>query len=100
MIRNLISLREVEVHVERVKLFYPPTNVMPADLLKWAAADAEEFAIESIITHRGKVKKKSEMEFLVHWKDYNSSYDSWEPYSGVRDTVALEEYAKRRALKL
>jgi hypothetical protein len=100
VIRNLISLREVEVHVERIKLFYPPTNVLPADLLRWAASDVEEFVIESIITHRGKVKKKSEMEFLVHWQGYDSSYDSWEPYAGVRDTVALEDYAKRSSLKI
>jgi hypothetical protein len=99
-LQNLISKRMQEVHVDRVKIFYPPSNVMPDDLLRWAAADVDEFVVARILNHRGPKKKKTEMEFLVSWKDFDSSYDSWEPYVNVAKTEALEVYAKAHGLRI
>ena len=40
---------------------------------------------------RGKYLKR-ELEFKVQWIGYDESEDSWEPYSALRNTEALETY--------
>ena len=54
-----------------------------------AAKDYEEFEIESIISHSGNPKRKSDMEFQVRWLGYDESEDLWLPWSEVRNVPAL-----------
>jgi reverse transcriptase-like protein/integrase-like protein/chromodomain-containing protein len=57
-----------------------------------ALHDRDEFVVESIVSHRGNPKRKSTMEFLIHWLGYSSDEDSWIPYAEAKDLLALDEY--------
>jgi Chromo (CHRromatin Organisation MOdifier) domain len=48
--------------------------------------------MESIVDHRGNIKKKTQLEFLVSWLGYDNRDNSWEPYSNLRDTGKLHDY--------
>ena len=50
--------------------------VDPVDV---ARRDYMEFFIENVISYRGNLKCKTELEFQVKWPD--ETYDSWEPYA-------------------
>jgi Chromo (CHRromatin Organisation MOdifier) domain len=56
-------------------------DLIPLDV---ARRDYMEFFVETIIDHRGNVKRKTDLEFLVSWLGYDDN--SWEPYSYLRDT--------------
>jgi hypothetical protein len=61
-----------------------------------AAADVEEFVVESILNHRynGFKKIKTNLEFLVRWESLGPTYDSWETYHTMRNVELLDNYAK------
>ena len=50
---------------------------------------AEIFEVDSILSHRG---SPGSYEYLVHWKDYSSEEDSWEPSSSFQDAKVIEKY--------
>ena len=60
--------------------------VDPVDV---ARRDYMEFFIEKILNHRGNLKLKTDIEFLVKWLGYDETHDSWEPYSNLRDSEQL-----------
>lgn len=47
------------------------------------------YEIDNILAHRGKPNKR---EYLVHWKGYDSSHDSWEPASNFDSPIAISQY--------
>jgi hypothetical protein len=77
------------------------------DWLPLAAADHFEYLVESIEQHRpaqrrlpnGRLRPKSDFEFLVRWEGLPISEDnpSWEPWSNVslRTTDAFAAYLSR-----
>ena len=71
--------------------FYDPLRVIPKDI---AIANAREFYIDRIISHRGDINKKSSMEFLVRWFGYTEDDDSWEPFGNLSDTDQLLAYLR------
>ena len=70
------------------KFLYDPDHVDPVDV---ARRDHMEFFVESIVSHRGNLTR-SAIEFLVKWRHYPDSENSWEPYSNLRDNVILHDY--------
>ena len=54
----------------------------------------EEYTINSIYAHRfiGRAVA-SNLEFKVSWKGYSPRFDSWEPWSELKDCVAVDTYA-------
>src|SRR5690606_33825695 len=55
--------------------------------------DEKVFEIEAIIDHR---REGSVVEYLVKWKGYDSSHNTWEPYENFVDPSAIDKYWKRR----
>ena len=95
-LHDLIKNTDKDYHVSDMKEFrYDPSVVDPVDV---ARRDHMEFFVESIIDHRD-VKLRTTAQFLVKWKDYPPSSNSWEPYSSLRDVVALHEYLKSKKLQ-
>jgi hypothetical protein len=54
----------------------------------------EEYTINSIYSHRfiGRAVL-SNLEFRVSWKGYSPRFDSWEPWSELKDCAAVDTYA-------
>jgi Chromo (CHRromatin Organisation MOdifier) domain len=53
----------------------------------------------SDIDHRGNVKRKTDLEFLVSWLGYDDRDNSWEPYSYLRDTGKLHDYLTQKNMR-
>jgi hypothetical protein len=69
--------------------------ITPVDLIALAATDQDEFIVEAILAHRGNAKKKSSLEFLIKWQGYEDEFNTWEPYSLVKDLQLLDQYAQQ-----
>ena len=48
--------------------------------------------IESILQHKGDHKKLSTLEFKIKWLGYDETYNSWEPWSNLREMEILHQY--------
>ena len=59
-------------------------------------SDRREFFIKEIIGHRGDFNDIMLQEFLVVWRGYGTKYNTWEPWSGLMDTQALQSYTSNR----
>jgi hypothetical protein len=67
-----------------------------------ARNSVDEFDVHSIVDIRGQRHKnkwmKSKVEFLVKWTGYDDTHNTWEPYSGVRNTAQLHKYLREHKL--
>ena len=57
-----------------------------------------EADVEAILQHTGKPKKKTKMKFKVRWDGYDSTHDSWLPWSELRHNTVLHEYLQAQNL--
>ena len=90
LLYDLITHKEKVYHVSDMKPFlYDPAVTTPLDV---ARRDYMEFFVEAILDHKGNIKKKSELTFLVSWLGYGDRDNSWEPYAYLRDTGKLHDY--------
>ncbi len=64
------------------RTFHPPPPIITEN-------GVEEQEIESILDHQ---RRGRGYRFLVHWKGFPSSHDSWLPGSMCRDLAALDSY--------
>ena len=58
---------------------------------EYDSAEETQFIVRAIIGHR--YDSNHELEFLVSWLGFDSSHDSFEPFSGVHELEALDIYA-------
>lgn len=56
----------------------------------------EEYIVENIMAHK---TTKSGHKFLVHWKGYDSSEDSWVPKENLSCPRILKKYLKDNNLR-
>jgi Chromo (CHRromatin Organisation MOdifier) domain len=95
---NLVNGQALSFHISQMRpysLDISPSALSPVEV---AAKDYEEFMVEAIIDHRviprGKITNRTHLEFLVAWLGYDESANTWEPYSIVKDLVALSDYVE------
>ena len=74
---------------------YDNTKVNPNEV---AIKNRQMFIIEKIIKHTGNPKELSKMLFLIKWKGYDESENTWEPLKNLRNNIKLIEYAKTKNL--
>jgi hypothetical protein len=83
----LTPYKETELHGENETR--PPPNLVEGQ---------EEYEIEAIISHR--LHKNRETTYLIKWKGYNSSENSWISESELANAEEeLDAYKKRRNLQ-
>ena len=92
---DLITLKEKEFLVSDMKPFVFDAAI--TDLLDVARRDNMEFT--KILEHKGNLKKKTEIEFLVSWLGYAQEHNSWEPYKALRDFEQLHAYLTEHKLR-
>ena len=69
----------------------PPPKAMMVD-------GDEEFEVDSILLHRNAGRRN--LEFLIRWKGYDASFDTWEPQSNLAHAGdVLMEYWRTRGAK-
>ena len=95
---DIITEKELEVHVTDLHKFHAPDHVMPHDLLQWAVADhPDEFIVEAIRDHRldpAKRRGPYALDLLVKWKGYpeDESGITWEPYVKIKENETVDAY--------
>ena len=58
----------------------------------------EEYEVEAILSHR--LHKNCETTYLIKWKGYDSSENSWEPESNLTNAEEeLDDYKRRRNIQ-
>jgi len=65
----------------------------PPDLIE----DAEEYKVESIVNHRH-YGRGHHLQYLIKWKGYPSSDNTWEPEENVHAENLMKEYHRRHPL--
>ena len=68
-------------------------NYIPSELIPISNMDIfqdEVYEIETIINHRS--NKNNEIEYLVKWKDYSDSHNSWEPFANFNSIKPIDKY--------
>ena len=93
-LQNLVTMKEEVYLATDLQPFLFDPNVVDPRVV--ARDSVDEFDIDSILAHKGDIRKnkyiKSSLEFLVHWTGYDNTYDTWEPWSELRDTEQLRQY--------
>lgn len=59
-------------------------------------SNSSVFEVEQLLKHRG---RKTNREFLVRWKGYNESFDTWEKQSNLFCKEILEKYMHKHNLR-
>jgi transposase InsO family protein len=95
-LHDTVEDKQVARHVTELKPFlFNPTRVDPREV---ARIDRREFLIETIIGHRGDIRRKSDLEFEVKWTGYSADYNLWLPWNQLMHTAQLREYLARVGL--
>ena len=95
-VQDLVTMKEEKVHVSLLKKFeYDPDLVDPAEV---ARHDTNEYLVEKILAHRGSFDAKRSLVFKVRWLGYGPEYDTWEPWSSLRNNTALHDYLREKNL--
>jgi Chromo (CHRromatin Organisation MOdifier) domain len=79
------------LHSSRVTPFFGTAD----NAHKIALLDSDEYVVEDILQHKGEWNKIKDMAFLVRWSGYDSSHDSWEPWTALRRVDKVHAYLRR-----
>ncbi len=83
-------------HVSLLKRHEGPLRPVEAPVHLTAEGDSE-FEVESIVGHR--IGKRNQPEFLIRWKGYDVSDDTWEPEANLSGaSELLGSYKKEHGL--
>jgi len=99
---DLTNNKEEKCHITRLHPFiYDSNEIDPREI---AMKDNQYNDIEAILKHKGSIKNKTAMTFLVKWAGYDASHNSWEPWNGpkgtgVRTNAVLHKYLANHNMK-
>lgn len=97
-VSHLAGRAEYDVHISRLKPYVhdPDSGVSPLEV---ACCDADEFVVAEIRGHDGTTRDRTNLRFLVHWRGFPESENSWEPYSALSHTSQLHTYLRLHKMK-
>lgn len=58
--------------------------------------DDKYYEVEAITDHQG---TRNARRYLVHWKDFDESHDSWQKESNLKHSSILSQYKRSKGLK-
>jgi transposase InsO family protein len=96
-IQDLLTGKNFDTHISNLRPFNHDTS--RTDPKEVAMHDQQEYVLDSVLDHRGEKSRRKTMEFLVRWEGFGPEFDSWEPYSNLRDTEKLLVYLLANRLK-
>ena len=95
-LRDLVTQKEEVVDVTRLLPFvYDHQRTDPFDV---AAKEQREYLVEEILDHRGNLKLKSTLEFLVRFTGYDDTFNEWLPWETLYNVEALHDYLYEKEL--
>eukprot|EP00873_Tetraselmis_striata_P006576 jgi/Tetstr1/426840/TSEL_017055.t1 len=85
-------------HISRLRQCVNP-DAQPDTIPSSVEPPVDEFVVERVIDfsierREDLFKRGLFLVFLVRWLNYDSSHDSWEPYSALRRVDALHDFAR------
>ena len=84
----------MRVHINRIEPFlFDPLRTDPQ---KVTTHDVDEFNIEMILSQRGRLTNKRNLEFKVRWSGFDESFDTWEPWENLKNVDKLHVTNKYR----
>ena len=103
-VRHVNFRLELPVHwkihnVFHAKLLHPYKEMMehgenfmepPPDLIEGVA----EWEVEKILNMR---TRRSQRQYLIHWKGYLNAHNSWEPWENINAPLLMAEFEKQRS---
>jgi hypothetical protein len=96
-LQNLVTGKLEDVHVTQLAPFeHDPIHTDPRLV---ANRDKQSWDVQEILAHRGNPNKRSDMEFKIRWAGFSVEKATWEPWSSVRLTKALQEYLPLHGLR-
>jgi hypothetical protein len=54
--------------------------------------DQSLYTVDHIVGHRGSLHRPNAIKYLVHWKNFSSAADSWEPSTAFSDQKVISDY--------
>jgi hypothetical protein len=89
-VRNLVTEKTEDFHLKNLKPFlHDPANSNPVEIARKLLDYVE---IDYIVSHRGSFKKRSGMLFLIRFKGFDASHDSYQRWRDLSTTEALHYY--------
>lgn len=86
IVRDLTSDNRHEFDVSRLRVFLVSPTCDPKVL---AAADLGELEVSEVLDHRGSVRQRAELQFLLRWSD---GEETWEPWEQVKKLSLIDQY--------
>lgn len=98
-VENPLTKQTYRVDVERLTRFHVnDTNLQALEQI--VAKDYQEFVVEAIVDHRRNASLPGGYEFLVKWKGYADSANTWEPTAHLKNNVYFRDYIKSHRIRL
>lgn len=96
-VENIVTKTRYRVDVERISRFKIDDDSLEL-VERLLARDLQEYIVEGIVDHR----KHPEYgwQFLVKWKGYGETQNTWEPISHLKNNVLFKQYVKSKRIKL
>lgn len=91
-VQDIVTNKKYNVHIDRMRKLKLSSRITSEKLLEIAGIDHLEYIVEKILDHRKKGKGKNDYEFYVKWEGFSDEENSWEPYSNLKEVVALSDY--------
>ena len=89
-VQNLVSEKIEYFHLKNLRpFFHDPANSSPADIARKVLDYVE---IDHIVSHKGSFKMRSKMLFLIRFKGFDASHDSYQTWRELSRTEALHKY--------
>ena len=98
-IENVATKKASSVNISRLEIFqHDPARVDPIAV---AAKDNREFIVEAVLEHdpiQQPAKNRKALKFLIKWKDYDASENSWVAWHNLTNNNVVLAYCMRAGM--